>query len=59
MARDGASVVLTWAGASNVKLQQTTTLAPANWQDVAGTQGASSYTNTAPSGTAFYRLLRP
>lgn len=55
---NGTNVVLNWSGASNLRLQRAGALSPATWQDVAGTLGASSHTETSLVGAAFYRLVR-
>jgi len=58
VSRDGGNVVFNWTGAPNLRLQRTSSLAEPSWQDVAGTLGASTFTETAPTGSSFYRLLR-
>ena len=55
--RDGASVVITWPGAPNLRLQKATNLSNPAWKDVPGTLGTNTFTETAPAGTAFYRLF--
>ena len=56
----GTIVSFTWAGATGVRLQRTTSLNPASWADVAGTVGNSSYSESASSFTkAYYRLYKP
>jgi glycerophosphoryl diester phosphodiesterase len=57
IARSGSGVALTWNGASNLRLQSSSTLPP-NWQEIPGTLGASGFTNATASGTSFYRLVR-
>ncbi len=57
--RSGSNVILSWAGELNTKLQKTTSLTSANWQDVNGTTGASSATNAITGASGFYRLVRP
>ena len=53
------NIVLSWAGASNIQLQMTASLSPANWQIVSGTSGTSSYQISASGGgNAFYRLVQ-
>ena len=54
----GANVLISWPGAAGTKLQKTTSLASPNWQDVSGSNGASSALD-AVAGTAFYRITRP
>src|SRR4029078_8743075 len=58
-ARNGADILLAWNGASNVRLQHSATLSPADWLDVAGTTGASSYSQPATNSAAFFRLIQP
>jgi hypothetical protein len=54
----GSNLVLTWSSASNVVLQQTSSLNPANWTTIPGTLGMGSFTVTNVSSQApvFYRL---
>jgi len=59
IARSGSNVIISWIGELNTKLQKTTSLTSANWQDVSGTTGASSVTNSIVGAAAFYRLARP
>jgi hypothetical protein len=54
--RNGAGAVLTWNGASTLRLQKTATLASPDWQDVPGTLGASSFAEPAFTMNACYRL---
>jgi len=54
--RQGTNVVLNWNSASTLRLQRTFTLSSPDWQNVPATLGASSFTNTAPTGDTFYRL---
>ena len=54
----GSNVSLTWVGSPSVKLQQTTSLNPANWTDVAGSLGASSATISITNQAAFFRLTQ-
>jgi hypothetical protein len=58
LTRNGTDMLLTWNGDPNLRLQKATILLPASWQDVPDTLGASSFTEVAPQGNAFYRLLR-
>jgi endonuclease/exonuclease/phosphatase family metal-dependent hydrolase len=58
-ARNGADILLAWNGASNVRLQHSATLSPADWLDVAGTTGASSYSQPTTNSAAFFRLIQP
>jgi hypothetical protein len=54
----GQNLVLTWPAATNVVLQQASSLSPTNWTSVAGTLGASSFTvtNVSTQTASFYRL---
>jgi len=58
VARNTNDLLLTWNSAPNIRLQKTTTLAPADWHDVTDTLGTNRFTEIAPQGNAFYRLLR-
>jgi hypothetical protein len=58
VSRDGGNVVFNWTGAPNLRLQKTSSLADPDWEDVSGTLGASTFTETSPADGAFYRLLR-
>ena len=53
---NGGNVNLNWVGSPTVKLQQATSLKPANWTDVPGTLGASSATVPRNNSQAFFRL---
>ncbi len=55
----GGALNLSWTGESGMVLQQATSLAPANWTDVPGTDGAGSYSPSATNAAAFYRLHKP
>lgn len=57
--RSGPNVVISWNGAAGTKLQKTTSVISPNWQDVPGTNGASSATELASGIQAYYRLVRP
>jgi endonuclease/exonuclease/phosphatase family metal-dependent hydrolase len=57
--RSGADVMLAWNGGAGLRLQKAPNLTSANWQDVAGTLGASSFTEPAGGVSAFYRLSSP
>jgi hypothetical protein len=54
----GANLNLTWTAGTNVVLQQSSTLAPANWAAVPGTLGTNAFTvtNAPVAGGLFYRL---
>ena len=58
IAQAGSNVSLTWVGSPSVKLQQSTSLNPANWTDVTGTLGASSATISVTNQAAFFRLTQ-
>ncbi len=58
IARTGPDVVISWNGEPGVKLQKSASLISPNWQDVAGTAGASSFTETAAGTQTYYRLAR-
>ena len=55
---DGNDVTLTWRGGAGIRLQRALTLAPASWQDVAGTLAASSFSESIGENAGFYRLAR-
>jgi len=55
----GGNVSISWSGAAGTKLQKSTSLTSPNWQDVPGSNGASSVSEPASSAAAFYRLVRP
>ncbi len=57
--RDGANVTISWEGAPGRKLQKSTSLTNPIWQDVPGSEGASSASDTAAEPQAFYRLIQP
>lgn len=56
--RVGNTIAITWVGALDIKLQKTTSLSAPNWQDVAGSLGASSANDTIVGDAAYYRLAR-
>jgi hypothetical protein len=56
--RNGSQVVISWEGAPGVKLQKAPSLTHPNWQDVPGSAGASSVTETVTGAAAYYRLVR-
>ena len=54
------TVTFTWVGATGVRLQRSTTLAPGSFTDVGGTLGNSTYSEPASSFTkVYYRLFKP
>jgi hypothetical protein len=57
--RSGSDVVITWPGEVTARLQQSTSLGPPNWQDVAGTLGASAATVPMTNSAAFFRIAKP
>ena len=59
LAINGSNVSVSWVGSPTVKLQQATSLNPANWTDVPGTLGAGSASVAInPTGQAFFRLVQ-
>ncbi len=54
----GQNLVLTWTGAANVVLQESTNLGSTNWATVSGSLGVGTVTVTNIPGTpsTFYRL---
>ena len=57
IAREGGGLSFTWRGGTGIRLQRTAALNGA-WQDVPGTIGASSYTESQAGPSGFYRLIR-
>ena len=55
---DGPNIVLTWNAGTNVVLQQSSSVSPANWTTVAGTSGVGYFmaTNVSSKAPTFYRL---
>jgi hypothetical protein len=58
IARSGNDLQLTWRGSPGIRLQKSTTLTPSAWQDVPGTTGANSFTESLVGNASFYRLTR-
>jgi hypothetical protein len=58
VSRNGSQLTLSWTGDATTTLQHTTSLSPINWQDVAGTTGASSATVQTTGTAGFYRLIK-
>jgi hypothetical protein len=58
VARSGDTIVITWPGQADVKLQKATSLTTPNWQDVAGSLGASTANDTLSAAERYYRLVR-
>jgi len=52
-------LTLSWTGGPGIKLQKTVGLAPANWQDVAGSDRLSSLELPRDGAAAFFRLIQP
>ncbi|MBI2926486.1 MAG: hypothetical protein HYY24_12395 [Verrucomicrobia bacterium] len=50
---------LSWNGGAGIKLQTAPSLTPPNWQDVPGTDGASSVELPLTDPSAFFRLVKP
>lgn len=57
--RNGDNITISWNGAPGVRLQKSTSLSSPNWNDIQGTEGASSYTDSASGNNAYYRLRKP
>ncbi|MBI2926480.1 MAG: hypothetical protein HYY24_12365 [Verrucomicrobia bacterium] len=57
--RSGDKLRLSWDGAPGIKLQTTPSLTAPNWQDVPGTDGASSVELPLTDPSAFFRLIKP
>ena len=55
--RNGSNVTISWNGAVGVKLQKTTSLTTPDWQEVPGSDGASTATDTTSDPEAYYRLF--
>jgi hypothetical protein len=55
---NNSNLVLTWTAGTNVVLQQSSHLSPANWTTVPGTLGVGTFTatNLSANAAAFYRL---
>lgn len=56
--RSGQTFTLSWAGAAEWRLQHTTSLFPADWQDVPDTAGASSYSEPIGGPGGYFRLIK-
>jgi hypothetical protein len=56
--RESGSIRLNWQGSTGIRLQRSPALAPASWEDVPGSLGASTFTESSANGSAFYRLAR-
>ncbi len=54
----GTAIVLSWPADPNVQLQTSPSVSPTSWQNVPGTLGSGSVTNSASGSAAFYRLIR-
>jgi hypothetical protein len=55
----GDKLALCWTGGPGIKLQKTTILSPANWQDVTGSGGVSNIELPRKGAAAFFRLIKP
>jgi hypothetical protein len=56
----GGNAHFSWVGETGLKLQKALSLTPViTWSDVAGTTGASSYSEPATNSTAYWRLKKP
>ena len=55
----GDKLALCWTGGPGIKLQKTTILSPANWQDVTGSDGVSNIELPRGGAAAFFRLIKP
>jgi hypothetical protein len=58
VSRDDTVVSLAWNGGPGVRLQKTTNLSTASWQDITGTLGVSAFAEPAAGPSTFYRLNR-
>ncbi|MHC1765143.1 MAG: hypothetical protein AB9869_12725 [Verrucomicrobiia bacterium] len=56
--RNGSRITLTWTGGAGIVLQEAAAVSGSSWEDVAGTSGASSHTDTIRGTAAFYRLFK-
>ncbi|MBI2926488.1 MAG: hypothetical protein HYY24_12405 [Verrucomicrobia bacterium] len=57
--RSGDKLSLSWNGGAGIKLQTTPSLTAPSWQDVPGTDGASSIESPLTDPSAFFRLVKP
>ncbi|MBI2926485.1 MAG: hypothetical protein HYY24_12390 [Verrucomicrobia bacterium] len=57
--RSGDKLNLSWNGGAGIKLQTTPSLTAPNWQDVPGTDGASSIELPLTDPSAFFRVVKP
>jgi hypothetical protein len=53
-----ADVRLSWPADALIRLQKSSGLTPAGWQNVPNTQGASNFSEAAAGQAGFYRLVR-
>ncbi len=56
--RSGPNVIISWDGAAGTRLQKATSLTAPSWQDVPGSDGASSVNEAVSGDRAYYRLVR-
>lgn len=54
----GSQVVITWTGATGVRMQRSPTLENPDWQDVPNTGGASTLVVPATGASGYFRLVR-
>jgi hypothetical protein len=57
--RNGNNITISWSGGPGIKLQKASSLSNPTWQDVAGSDGASSVSEPVTTSNAFYRLTKP
>jgi hypothetical protein len=58
--RNGSNVVVSWpAEVTGFTLQSTTTLTPANWQNVPGLTATDRSYSFTPTGPIYFRLFKP
>ena len=53
------SLTLSWNGGAGIKLQKTSSLTNPDWQEVAGSDGASQLELPRDEAAAFFRLIQP
>lgn len=56
---DGKALRLSWLGAPGIRLQRATSLSAPDWQDVPGSDGASSMELSRAGAALYFRLLKP
>jgi hypothetical protein len=55
----GTALTLSWNGSPGIKLQKAASLTNPDWQDVAGSEGASQIELPRDAAAAFFRLIQP